>query len=405
MSKDKSRKTRNLQKAIDSLCMVSSSKYINPSAVAESMVLHAYSGSRQVVDMYAATNASGGHNFMSTMLQAVSMKTPKFPPGDISVAFDNTQFIGKDHHVSAGSSNRLSVSTTVCVFKESIDCKLQSTIKVPTILPVPSSNPSVLWALFNGESKKWDNVHRLHRRNFIQSRLDQLKLELNHNIGSLSAAEVVELIKDANYEKSIDYSRVKERSSSVSVTDMENLSLNPNSSVTLRQVLDQILVWNEESDPSRHWLNVYCDGLPYCIASGIISKTLICETCKLTGTIAELEGHACDSSKPVPKYEKILLRPGIFIGAKNSQIYMYVCILLHISLFLTSILTGAGHIEMNLVRTVFTEFFDVFIKPIAMMLGFVMPRSLDYCKAAGDHHKAWEILQVNCDNLLLEWRS
>lgn len=67
----------------------------------------------------------------------------------------------------------------------------------------------------------------------------------------------------------------------------------------------------------------------------------------------------------------------------------------HIFLFFY---VGAGHIEMNLVRTVFAEFFCIYIKPVAVMLGFVTPKSLEYCKAAADYHKSWQILQVHRKN-------
>lgn len=55
---------------------------------------------------------------------------------------------------------------------------------------------------------------------------------------------------------------------------------------------------------------------------------------------------------------------------------------------------GAGHIELNLVRTIFREFFGIFIRPIAEKMGYASPRSMEYCRAAADHHKSWQILKV-----------
>jgi len=55
---------------------------------------------------------------------------------------------------------------------------------------------------------------------------------------------------------------------------------------------------------------------------------------------------------------------------------------------------GNGHFEINLVRSIMNNFFDVYIEDIAKMLGFKTPKSLDYCKSGADHHKSWQILQV-----------
>jgi hypothetical protein len=62
---------------------------------------------------------------------------------------------------------------------------------------------------------------------------------------------------------------------------------------------------------------------------------------------------------------------------------------------------GNGHYEINIVRSIFANFFEIFIEDVAVMLGFRTPKSLEYCKTATDHHKSWQILQVLCLYLLL----
>lgn len=308
MSKDKSTKSRHLQKAFESLCLASSSRFISLTAVAENLVLHAFSGSRLATDMYASTNASGGHMFMSNLIQSISLQTPKFPTGDIIVGFDNTQIIGTNYYVRAGPSHHVSVSTIVCVFKEDMDCKIQSNFPMPTLLPVPSENPHAIWNFFQEIVKKWNNTYR---STYIQSRLAQVKKESAFGGGSLDNLNVRELVMSSDYEASIHYSRVPGFANSVTVTDMENLSINPNSYVTVRQVLDQILKWNEESNPSRKWLSVYCDGVSYCIASKIIANTFECKGCKVSGSKETLDEHICTEKDVHATYEnEILLRPG-----------------------------------------------------------------------------------------------
>jgi len=56
---------------------------------------------------------------------------------------------------------------------------------------------------------------------------------------------------------------------------------------------------------------------------------------------------------------------------------------------------GNGHYEINLVRSIMSNFFDIYIEDVAKLLGFKTPKSLEYCKSAADHHKSWQILQVH----------
>jgi hypothetical protein len=115
------------------------------------------------------------------------------------------------------------------------------------------------------------------------------------------------------------------------------------------------------------------DGLPYKIALKLIRSMRVCELCE-TET-KHIDQHMIDHHKgasamkhSTAKFGNIVLR------------------------------AGNGHYEINIVRSIFANFFHIYIEDIAKMLGFKTPNSLEYCKSAADHHKSWQILQVASDN-------
>jgi hypothetical protein len=111
------------------------------------------------------------------------------------------------------------------------------------------------------------------------------------------------------------------------------------------------------------------DGLPFLIALGIIKETRICSICAIVSR--KISKHFDDKHKKKDytknstlKYEGIILRP------------------------------GNGHYEINLVRSIFSNFFDIYICGLVKLLGFKTPASLQYIRSAVDHHKSWMIIQV-----------
>ncbi|CAL8087289.1 unnamed protein product [Orchesella dallaii] len=361
---EKKRGLRHMQKSVENLCLVSHPRFISSTAAAESLVLHAFTGSRAACDVYSRSNASGGHTHMTNLIDSIATVSPEFPTGDIFVAFDNQQVIGREYRVSAGGRQRISVATTISVFQEALPVNVQSKFPLNTKLPIPSSDPAALWSIFSKEEDKWKAVHRSYRNKWIEKRLEIVKSEIALGNGDLQNSSIQTHIRSAEYESGLEYSRVPAGSSSCAAVDMESLLVNPNSTATVTQVLDKLLELNERSDPNRKWFSVYCDGLPYGIAWKLIQFTYICSACKKTGSEAELRVHECGFNLCTRKYAKF-----------NLQF-------------------GAGHGEINLVRTVFKENFGIFIRPIAQKLGFVSPKSLEYCKSAHDHHKSWQILQI-----------
>lgn len=55
---------------------------------------------------------------------------------------------------------------------------------------------------------------------------------------------------------------------------------------------------------------------------------------------------------------------------------------------------GAGHYEMNMVKSLFSGWFPLYLEPVAELLGFRSPKAKWYVQNCSDHHKAWQILEV-----------
>ena len=119
----------------------------------------------------------------------------------------------------------------------------------------------------------------------------------------------------------------------VDVSILEPCCVNPNSLINIQQVLCHL------KTDQRQWLSVVCDGQSY----SLIRK----------------------------------------LNAKDPQSFGWLLLR-----------AGGGHIEINMFRSFFYIYFDVFLQDIARLLGFQTQKALDYCKRANDHHKSWDILNI-----------
>jgi hypothetical protein len=232
---------------------------------------------------------------------------------------------------------------------------------------MPKAGITHLFRKYEDFRSRSNEIHRRFRAGFISKRLQLVVADC------WDGKNAVEDSVQKNQKRAVgflgnEYSRVEPDECTHRFHDQEIIHLNPNSIENVKKVLDDILAQSQRSDPDRNWIVVVQDGLPYCLAMDIIRNTMICKLC--FEETKDIEKHFRDihegrNVQCSEKYFKIVLRP------------------------------GNGHYEINLVRTIFNNFFDIYLRPIAKMLGFNSPASLDYCRTASDHHKSWEILEVS----------
>lgn len=359
MSAENRRRTdRYFVSALHSICLVINQRFIHPISVAQNIVLHSYARSRTACHIFGNLQPSGSYRYLEETVSEISKDKPCFPQGDIYVAFDNQQIVGRDFRVSVGATQPTSIVTSFAVYKEDgVDLRMQYH---PILTDVNFEDP-YLWQKYENVERRCTWIHQLHRLKWIQRRLDIVEKEQHMGNGGLQNEEIRRVMATTEYENGLEYHRIPESASSCRAFDMENLLLNPNSYATVAKVLDVIVNMSEATSPDRHWITVVCDGAPYTIAANLIKDWKECKNCGIVGKNISCESTGHDIRK---KFQKIVLKP------------------------------GAGHMELNLVRSIFGAFFDIFIRPVAEMLGFTTPRALDYCKKALDHHKSWQILQV-----------
>lgn len=287
--------SRNIAKAINN-------KFIDPLSLSNNIVLHSYGGSRLASQLFTAVQPAGSYKTMLNLIAQLATDTPKFPLGHIAVAFDNQQIVGRDYRVTLGATQPVSVVTTLIVFAESINHNMQQ-IPVPTSLNLTTQQQKLTQA-FKTQCITAKNIHNKYRTDWIKARLTIAVKESDKSGLDDCAAS----IKAKTYESGLEYDRVPRMKSSCTITDMENLMMNPNSYDTVIKVLTTITEMSEASDPNRKWITVYCDGQPYNLASKVIDSHELCSTCGASGKNLKCKNLPDHVTRPL--FDKIVLRPG-----------------------------------------------------------------------------------------------
>jgi hypothetical protein len=87
---------------------------VSPFAFSESLVTYSISNSKAVVHKFCSAHPSGSYTTVKNWL-LIQANTPiNFPSGDVIVAFDNDQVVGKTYRVRENSKVSVSVLTSVC---------------------------------------------------------------------------------------------------------------------------------------------------------------------------------------------------------------------------------------------------------------------------------------------------
>jgi len=128
------------------------------------------------------------------------------------------------------------------------------------------------------------------------------------------------------------------------------VDVSPNSEATVRQALDYVLHISDNSNLKWKCISCVCDGCLFTIALKIIRDDYVCNHCQQMFRRKEIH---CNLKKMLPeapeysrKCNRVIMRP------------------------------GNGHFEINIVRGIFTNFLEAYIKPVAEMLGFTTLRAL-----------------------------
>ncbi|CAG2198284.1 unnamed protein product [Mytilus edulis] len=150
---------------------------------------------------------------------------------------------------------------------------------------------------------------------------------------------------------------------------------NPNSIKSVALVLRKIGQENgihRYGGNKRHWTFVCCDGLPYLIIKKLKEEALVCA---ITGC------HETFLSRDL--YEKHCEQ--IHQGSEKQFMHEFDWMYLRI---------GAGHYEMNLVKSFFELNWTPFLETLCEIMGFCTDSSKQFAKSCKDHHKSWRLLLI-----------
>ncbi len=123
----------------------------------------------------------------------------------------------------------------------------------------------------------------------------------------------------------------------------------------------------EDQNSGREWLAVYCDGVPYDLASRILKCCFRCRDCNtlLYGTdMCNEHKNATDHSDFLEEFKWLLLKP------------------------------GPGHIEMNMLKALVELLWEVFWREMVKIFNFTSEAALKSAKKVGDHHKGMTLARI-----------
>lgn len=355
--------------AIEMCFSIANQKYISTFALAEMLYIYFLSSSSRASDIHGSTTAGGSTKTLQSIIAKFADARVEFPDdGYVVVALDNNQKIGKTYHIELDSKVKCSVVTALTAFQvpDSTDAQ-QKPFKFGVWYHYLSTEKEDLVQRMIEFSKRSESRVAEYLHQFIKERI----LYVHGTLKSTTAGSVDDDLQAVTANDRTDVKMNKYVPPTVDyckIFDQTCHPENPNSYETVRHVFDHI---QKISLGSRKWITVVGDGLPYYIGQEIIRKFVKCSICADVISDDETNHHyASEHAQPSPavqlerKYQNILLRP------------------------------GAGHYEMNLLKSIFNMWFPLFIEPVAEKMGFKTAKAKMYCKKSADHHKSWEMLEV-----------
>lgn len=379
---------------IEQLYFLKNLNFIGPFSFSNNIVKWTFTGSKTCVALDGASMAAGSVTTLKKILNNASVEENNcFSSGDVDVFFDNTQRIGKTRRVREGGLTPMNVATNVVFIQNCVETNIQTISELITE---------------NWMSKKTDGVSDLHvacltdfqtyKRKTQSGIIDTVLSEIVYDTESMEFKDHVsvktflhsmdinknvcvkcmtpydqsaKICPNCSHDSNFLTSRIELYSDVPSchfelpamVKMGEVIGVNPNSRESVKEVLKNVLKQCDVGR-SRKWVRIGCDGVPYSIADSLIDSLVICPVCneELDLQIHSFETHVFENNCGVD-----------ITGFKKA--------------FGNVLLTpGAGHIEINLLRSCFAFCKHIFIEHVANILGFCSQRAKDFIVNCGNHH-------------------
>lgn len=392
---------------VEQLYYVRNKNYTGNVSFSQSLVKWALAGSKTITTIDGATTPSGSVTTLKKVLDNSSKQPNKcFSPGDVEVFADNSQRVGKTGRVResgttpvntvtnvvfiqrnqpsdtqtnenlkpsnwSGKMNMTEINKKVTELEESLNasvfrpyrCRQQSEalekvkqeIKVDNITGEVKDH--VQYCVANEGVNVCVNCSKVYGKNY------NLCTHCNHNPNNISDRSKLYKFVDVNHPPQ-----------PAKVAMGEIIGVNPNSRQTIKHVLKELL--RQGNVPNeRKWIRIGFDGVPYRIADSLINDIVICGVC----------GEEVDLQKKSFDFHISSVHPGM-TNVAHRQLFDSVLLAL-----------GAGHVEINSIRTLFRLCKPIFLDYVSGVLGFKSQRAKDFVSGATNHHVSWQVFRITYD--------
>ena len=389
--------------AVEQLYAARNLLFVGPVSFGSSVVKWTFSGSSTAHTIDSTASACGSVSTLKKFF-AESASTPNLcPSGDIHIFADNTQRKGRTSRVKEDGTTPIGIATNVVFINPNKGTRYQyeKHLSPSEWFYGHESEDWIPGAIMDKEEELNRNIFRPYRHkkqvDLIGILLQEDKLQQDPVSAYLEKGDSNSVCPKCSFEydkqdkecpscqwnpgtardRSEMYNDVPNGHSIhiPSVTMGEIIGVNPNAIVTIKQVLIDLLDQAGIGE-NREWGIVGFDGVPYMISWNIIATFAICSGCKHECLKSEfsdhLQEHEGESPMPFNRLERILLVP------------------------------GAGHMEKNLLLAIFKMCKDIFMKDLAVKLGFRSQNAIAFIINCGDHHLSYQILTICFEAIALE---
>ena len=395
------KKTNALIHAVEQVLKLRNLLTVSPFGFQRNIVQYVVSGSKLATNLMGSWEPGGSYTKVSQYIRG-PIDPPTIPDGDIHIAVDNEQRVGKTSgRIREGSTIRLDICTTMsCIqSKESKGVQSKMELKPESWRTWDSSDDRE--ALIKKVEEEEDNamrVFRQYRQHFIEEVIAEVDEELGSDMQdhvdiAMAQAQrghrnyVCSKCKFVNADSGIcanckhdpnqyplDYD-VYHRTPSCHPEDpprvmvAEPCLVNPNTKTNVKTVMQHVQEHCQLGE-HREWVYLWCDAVPYLLGCKL-TDALTCVSCGEEVTRSEMKSHS-----------------EVHHNGNDSEVEFQQ---LFGNIFLRP---GPGHIELNMARSLLKLLWEPYMQHFAVLLGFRSPRAQLIIHNGVDHHRSRQILRT-----------
>ena len=394
------KKTNSLIHSVEQVLNTQNLTTVSPFSFQRNLVQFTITGSKLATNLLGSWEPAGAYTKVQSFINK-SAEAPKIPDGDVHMAIDNEQRVGKSSgRIRAGSNIRLDICTTMSCLQPSENGNLQRKehLKPEMWRKRESEDLQTLLKELSVEEEKCLKTFRRYRQDFIQDVIMEVENELDADHRDHIDISLVQKERGLdNYvcckcrfitvdpgtvcqkcghdpnRHPLDHD-VYHRSSSKHPENPPRMMIadpcmvNQNTKDNVRTVMEHVQhhCSTTGKNKSREWTYLWCDAVPYLLGSKVVEETFRCTLCGEIVMKNDKASHSALHKKEQVEFE-------LWFG----------------DLFFRP---GPGHIELNMGRALLKMLWSPFLHHFAIVPGFRSPWAQQVIFNGVDHHRTRQIL-------------